>query len=100
MDDDDDDDDRDDKDKDDDRADDKSAQEGGGGPLRAEIIGLTLDGGPIIHFNEVVPSRLPNHGRVVGHCDGGKPIVICDKDAFQLVYRSGDAVSYSNDKPG
>ncbi|ROT37388.1 hypothetical protein SODALDRAFT_334478 [Sodiomyces alkalinus F11] len=90
--------DRDDDDKDDDDKDDNGAQEGGA--LRAEIIGLTLDGGPIIHFNEALPSRLPNHARIIGRCDGGKPIVICKKDGFQFVYRTGGAASHSNDKPG
>ncbi|KAF3360371.1 hypothetical protein HYQ45_007798 [Verticillium longisporum] len=52
----------------------------------AEIIGLTLEGGPIIHFKQAVPYTLPDNTQILGRCQNDKPIVICRKDGFQLIY--------------
>ncbi|KAM0286982.1 hypothetical protein ACHAQH_000667 [Verticillium albo-atrum] len=52
----------------------------------AEIIGLTLEGGPIIHFKQAVPYTLPENTQILGRCSNDKPIVVCRKDGFQLIY--------------
>jgi hypothetical protein len=52
----------------------------------AEIIGVSLDGGPIIHFKQLVPFALPESTRILGHCVNNQPIVACSKDAIQFVY--------------
>ncbi|KAJ3948172.1 uncharacterized protein N0V96_002415 [Colletotrichum fioriniae] len=56
----------------------------------AEIIGLTMDGGPIIHFKDAVPYNLPNNSEIIGRCSNDKPIVICRRDGFQLIYNGTD----------
>ena len=57
-----------------------------GGVRGAEIIGVTLEGGPIIHFKQVVPFTLPDSTRILGHCENNQPIVVCSRDGFELVY--------------
>ncbi|GJC80101.1 hypothetical protein CT0861_08691 [Colletotrichum tofieldiae] len=56
----------------------------------AEIIGLTMDGGPIIHFKDAVPYNLPDSSEIIGRCENDKPIVICRRDGFQLIYNGQD----------
>ncbi|TDZ26226.1 hypothetical protein Cob_v001033 [Colletotrichum orbiculare MAFF 240422] len=56
----------------------------------AEIIGLTMDGGPIIHFKEAVPYNLPDSSEIIGRCENDKPIVVCRRDGFQLIYNGMD----------
>ncbi|KAF6844711.1 hypothetical protein CMUS01_00777 [Colletotrichum musicola] len=56
----------------------------------AEIIGLTMDGGPIIHFKDAVPYNLPDSSEIIGRCENDKPIVICRRDGFQLIYNGMD----------
>ncbi|KAK1972692.1 hypothetical protein LY78DRAFT_238706 [Colletotrichum sublineola] len=56
----------------------------------AEIIGLTMDGGPIIHFKDAVPYNLPDSSEIIGRCGNDKPIVVCRRDGFQLIYNGQD----------
>lgn len=54
----------------------------------AEVVGFTIDGGPIIRFTNSVPDPLPNHTQVLGYCEDSRPIVICRRDAIQLMIPS------------
>ncbi|KAK7424620.1 hypothetical protein QQZ08_008503 [Neonectria magnoliae] len=54
----------------------------------AEVVGFTIDGGPIIRFTNSVPDPLPNHAQVLGYCEDSRPIVICRRDAIQLMIPS------------
>lgn len=52
----------------------------------AEIIGFTLQGGPIVHFKQAVPSTLPDATQIIGRCEDDKPIVVCHKGGFQFIF--------------
>lgn len=62
----------------------------------AEIIGVTLDGGPIIHFKQLVPFALPDSTRILGHCQNNQPIVACNKDSIQFVYNGKKPTAAKN----
>ncbi|KAI8240891.1 hypothetical protein K4K57_000293 [Colletotrichum sp. SAR 10_99] len=69
----------------------------------AEIIGLTMDGGPIIHFKDAVPFSMPDSSEIIGRCSNDKPIVVCRRDGFQLIYNGTDSRAPSPNpatKPG
>ncbi|KAJ0371345.1 hypothetical protein COL154_000859 [Colletotrichum chrysophilum] len=69
----------------------------------AEIIGLTMDGGPIIHFKDAVPYSMPDSSEIIGRCSNDKPIVVCRRDGFQLIYNGTDSRAPSPNpatKPG
>ncbi|KAF7561006.1 hypothetical protein G7046_g3140 [Stylonectria norvegica] len=56
-----------------------------GDEYQSEIVGFTIDGGPIIKFMNAIPDPLPNHIQLLGYCDKNRPIVVCRKDAIQFI---------------
>ncbi|KAH6892931.1 hypothetical protein B0T10DRAFT_400105 [Thelonectria olida] len=54
----------------------------------AEVVGFTIDGGPIIRFTDAVPDPLPEHAELLGHCESSRPIVVCNRDYIRFMTRS------------
>ena len=50
-----------------------------------EMIGFTIQGGPIIKFPDSVPENLPDYAQVLGYCEDNKPIVIVRRDAVEFI---------------
>jgi hypothetical protein len=55
---------------------------------KAQVIGLTFDGGPIIRFTDAVPETLPEHAQLLGYCPKSKPIVFCTRQSIQFLMDS------------
>lgn len=53
--------------------------------VRGEIIGFTVQGGPIVRFTDAVPESLPNHAQLLGYGPDNKPVVIIQRDAVQFI---------------
>ncbi|KOS17044.1 hypothetical protein ESCO_005824 [Escovopsis weberi] len=61
------------------------------GEIQGEFIGVTIDGGPIIRFNEAaasVTAGLDTQGEVIGIHDGDRPIVAYKKGCIRFVRAS------------
>lgn len=52
-----------------------------------EFIGFTVEGGPIVRFNDSIPLSLnPDYGfEVLGYCDGTRPVVAYQKGSIQYL---------------
>ncbi|KAL7784289.1 hypothetical protein V8C37DRAFT_413445 [Trichoderma ceciliae] len=52
-----------------------------------EFIGFTVEGGPIVRFNDSIPlSFNPDYGsEVLGYCDGTRPLVAYQKGSIQFL---------------
>lgn len=61
--------------------------------MDADLVGLAFDGSPIIRFTQVVPASLTDKMDILGHCQKGKPIVICRGDELKLVYGKNNGES-------
>ncbi|KAH6969219.1 hypothetical protein DER45DRAFT_497383 [Fusarium avenaceum] len=55
---------------------------------KAQVIGLTFEGGPIIRFTDAVPETLPEHAQLLGYCPKNKPIVFCTRQSIQFLMDS------------
>ncbi|KAJ4135218.1 hypothetical protein NW768_004839 [Fusarium equiseti] len=55
---------------------------------KAQVIGLTFDGGPIVRFIDAVPETLPEHAQLLGYCPQSKPIVMCTRQSIQFLMDS------------
>ncbi|PHH76768.1 hypothetical protein CDD82_3861 [Ophiocordyceps australis] len=54
--------------------------------MHVELIGLTIDGGPIVRFTEPLDDGLaPKHGELLGYCDEKKPIVAYRQGEINLM---------------
>lgn len=59
--------------------------------VRGEFIGLTVEGGPIIHFtNSFVAGNLPANSQLLGYCNDDRPIVAYRKDSIRFIGPSDD----------
>ncbi|PHH59409.1 hypothetical protein CDD81_3219 [Ophiocordyceps australis] len=54
--------------------------------MHVELIGLTIDGGPIVRFTEPLDDgSAPKHGELLGYCDEKKPIVAYRQGEINLM---------------
>ncbi|KAI5461772.1 hypothetical protein BGZ63DRAFT_487772 [Mariannaea sp. PMI_226] len=58
------------------------------GGFRAEVVGFSMDGGPIIRFTDAVPEPMPEHTQLLGYCQNSRPIVICYRDSVHFMMNS------------
>jgi hypothetical protein len=52
-----------------------------------EFIGFTVEGGPIVRFNDSIPLNLSQNFsfEVLGYCDGTRPVVAYQKGSIQIL---------------
>ncbi|KAJ4251883.1 hypothetical protein NW762_011180 [Fusarium torreyae] len=55
---------------------------------KAQVIGLTFEGGPIVRFIDAVPETFPEHAELLGYCAQSKPIVMCKRNSIQFLMDS------------
>ncbi|KAL6876285.1 hypothetical protein HDV57DRAFT_158061 [Trichoderma longibrachiatum] len=62
--------------------------------ILGEFIGFTVEGGPIVRFNDSMPLNLnPDYGfELLGYCDGTRPVVAYQKGAVQFLPTDKDRV--------
>ncbi|RFU80396.1 hypothetical protein TARUN_1862 [Trichoderma arundinaceum] len=55
--------------------------------ILGEIVGFTVEGGPIVRFNDSIPLTLsPDYGfEVLGYCDGTRPVVAYQRGSVQFL---------------
>jgi hypothetical protein len=52
--------------------------------IHGEFIGFTVEGGPIVRFNQPQDAKMPDNTELLGYCDSNRPIVAYRKDSIRL----------------
>lgn len=64
--------------------------------FKGEIVGFTIEGGPIVRFAKPFTQPLPDHADLLGSCEDDRPLVAYRKDSLRFLSLKDDV----DDKAG
>lgn len=60
---------------------------------QGDLIGFSVEGGPIVRFNQSAPDPLPETARLLGFCENNRATVVFQRDALNLMTQTPKAVA-------
>ncbi|KAK0385300.1 hypothetical protein NLU13_7776 [Sarocladium strictum] len=58
--------------------------------VKGEIVGFTIEGGPIVRFAQPFTQPLPDHADLLGSCEDNRPLVAYRKDSLRFLSLKDD----------
>ena len=53
--------------------------------VEGEIVGFTVEGGPIVRFTHPFSQPLPEHADLLGACENNRPLVAYKRDSIRFL---------------
>ncbi|KAL2203186.1 hypothetical protein CC79DRAFT_1373332 [Sarocladium strictum] len=58
--------------------------------VKGEIVGFTVEGGPIVRFAQPFTQPLPDHAELLGSCEDDRPLIAYRKDSLRFLSLKDD----------